>query len=283
MMNKKADFGFSNLVLIILALIGGLLILAVFAYILGAFTDPNKVQEGIGCRIMIQSTARLEDATSGFITVKNFMNACKVIETTIPRQQNYAQYGGSVSRMTTEEFQNVVMYDFAEVINNAWWISGEGERADYILKHLAGLFIKENNCYIFYAVKIHSPNKRISQNFGAITKGMFLVALKNIKRSDLMGGTLKGDQRSIFSYVSLDNTGAGVVFKEIGKDDPVITLSQGGADAIYAVAVGFVKKSGVSKLLETIFKGSGMEVKQGTSFIYIAPYDEVAKICTVSN
>jgi hypothetical protein len=232
---------------------------------------------------MFQSTARLEDSTSGFISLKNFLNACKIIETTIPRQSNYPQYGGSVRRMTTDQFQKVVMYDFAEVINNAWWISGEGERADYLLKRLGGIFMSENNCYVFYAVKIHSPNKRISANFGAITQGQFLDALKNIKRSDLLGGTLKGDQRSILSYVSMDNYGAGVQFKQLNRADPVITLSQGGADAIYGVAVGFAEKDGISKLLENILKGSNMVIDKKASFIYIAPWDEVAKVCTVSN
>jgi hypothetical protein len=281
--NKKADFGFSNIVMIVLAIIGGLLIISIVAYILGAFTDPNRIEEGIGCRIMIQSTSRIEEGTSGFITADKLLKACKVIETTIPRKQNYPLIAGNVNKMTAEQFKKVVMYDFAELVNNAWWISGEGERADYLIKKIGKVFLGENNCRIFYAVKVHAPNSRLASNFAAITLGQFLVNLRSTTRADIKGGSLAGDQRSVLTYVSLDNQGAGVMFPTLDENKSVITLSQGGADAIYAIAVGFVDETGLTKFWKQIFKENEMVVNTKASFIYIAPWEEVTKICTVSN
>jgi hypothetical protein len=281
--NKKADFGFSNIVMIALAIIGGLLIISIVAYILGAFTDPNRIEEGIGCRIMIQSTSRIEEGTSGFITADKLLQACKVIETTIPRKQNYPLLGGNVNKMTAEQFKKVVMFDFAELVNNAWWISGEGDRAEYLLKDAYKVFMGENDCRIFYAVKVHAPNSRLASNFAAITLGQFLANLRSTTRADIKGGSLAGDQRSVLTYVSLDNEGAGVKFPTLDEKQDVITLSQDGADAIYAIAVGFADKSGVAKLIKNVLNKKGMTINNKGSFIYIAPWDEVAKICTVSN
>jgi len=282
-MNKKADFGFSNIIMIIIAIIGGLLIISIVAYILGAFTDPNRIEDGIGCRIMIQSTARIESATQGIITADSLLEACKVIEKTIPMKSYYQTLGGNVNRMTAGQFREVVMYDFAELINNAWWISGEGDRSEYFIKNILKLFAGENKCYILYTVKIHAPNKRIADNFNSITRGVFISNMKNITRADIKGGLMKGDQRSILTYITLDGKGSGVQFKTMEENEGVIEVSKGGTDAIYAIAVGFYDDSGIGKFFQDLFKGAKMPVKNDASFIYIAPFDEVAKICTVSN
>lgn len=281
MINKKADFGFSNVIMIVIAIIGGLLMITIIFQVLGVFKDPNKVEEGIGCRIMLQSTARLEEATSGYITAPKLMDACKVIETTIPRQQNYPELGGLVRRMSSDQFREVVAYDFAELINNAWWISGEGDRAEYLLSKVLDLFISRNYCYVFYAVKIDPP--RDYPSFQNIQEDYLTDELAKITRSQIKGGTLKGDTRTILNYITVEGKGSGLFVRNADGQRATISLTQDGSDALYGVAVGFSSKSKVSEFFDKIKDQTRVKIDSKASFILVAPWNEVASICTVSN
>jgi hypothetical protein len=280
--NKKADFGFSNIIMIVIAIIGGLLMITLIAYVLGAFTDPNRIEEGIGCRVMIQSTARIEEASVGIITPKKLLEACKVIETTIPRKDNYPELGGDVRRMSAEQFREVVAYDMAELINNAWWISGEGDRADYLLTKLSGIFLNREKCYLFYAVKIDPP-RSFQNSFEGIEEDYLTDELQKITRSQIKGGTLKGDQRTILTYITLDNKGSGLLLRNADGSRATISLTQNGADALYGVAVGFSTESKAAQFFARIQGETKAKISNQASFILVAPYDEVASLCTVSN
>jgi hypothetical protein len=281
MINKKADFGFSNVIMIVIAIIGGLLMITIIFQVLGVLKDPNKVEEGIGCRLMIQSTARIAEASSGFITVEKILDACKVIETTIPRQQNYPELGGLVRRMSPDQFREVVAYDFAEIINNAWWISGEGDRAEYLISKLRDLFISRDFCYVFYAVKIDPP--RDYPSFQNIEEDYLTDELAKITRSQIKGGILKGDQRTILNYITVEGKGSGLLVRNADGQRATISLTQDGSDALYGVAVGFSGKAGISEFFARIKGQTKAKIASKASFILVAPWNEVANICRVSN
>ena len=103
--SKKSNIGFSQIVLIIIALIVCMLIITIIAYILGAFTDPNRINEGITCRIAIQATSRIEEGTQGIISGEKLLDACKTIKATIPRNDEYPEYGGIPKYMTPDELE----------------------------------------------------------------------------------------------------------------------------------------------------------------------------------
>lgn len=276
--NKKAVFG--SLVSIILVLIGGLLIIAIVAYIFKGFTDPNRVEDGVMCRITIQTSNRLKETTQG-LSPDLITDACKTIEKRIPMQETYPEFGGKVSRLTTKQFRDVVMFDIAKLVNNAWWITGEGDTAsDYFMKKMRDLLVSTNGCYLVYAIRIDAPSQikadEFNNEFKGITEGDLTDNLKQITRSQVKPGA-KGDMRDILTYITLDGNGAGLYFKK----DTKIILEANGADALYGIAVGFKDPSGIAKIFATL-TGQGKEaMKADANFIYLAPYDQIAKECKV--
>ena len=270
--NKKSNIGFSSIALIILALIGGFAIIAIIAYILGAFGDPNKINEGMKCRLTIQASATLQEATQG-ITPEKLIDACHTIQTTIPRKESYPTIAKSLNRMTKDQLKEVVLFDFAELINNAWWITGEGDRSDYLLKRFAQFFSGTKDCYVVYAIRIHTP-----QEFTTIPDNELQFELSSITRADIKGGSSSGDQRTIREYITLDGKGAGVF---LNTSDSKIEYKEQGADPLYGIAVGFAEKGKIAKLFTELFKGKSIEISPGASFIYIAPYDKIGSMCRV--
>jgi len=89
---------------------------------------------------------------------------------------------------------------------------------------------------------------------------------------------LRGDQRTIRTYITLDGKGAGVF---LDNDDSKIEYQEEGADPLYGIAVGFADKSGIAKLAIALFGKTPAKIKSGESFIYIAPYEEVGSLCRV--
>nr|MCK4930075.1 hypothetical protein [Nanoarchaeota archaeon] len=271
--NKKSNIGFSNIASIIIALIGGLAIISIAVYIMGAFGDPNKIEDGLKCRLVIQASATLKEATAG-LSPEKIIDACPTLERTMPIRDKYPTIGRNINTMTADQLKQVVLFDFAELINNAWWISGEGDRADYLINNLRGIFLSDNDCYVVYAIRIDTPKK-----FTSISETDLIAELKKLTRADIKGGALKGDIRRIMDYITLDGKGAGVFLK---TEDSKVEYQEKGADPLYGIAVGFAEKSGVAKLAKLIFKGEKLaKINPGASFIYIAPYEEVGSLCRV--
>jgi hypothetical protein len=272
---RKGSVEFSSVAMIIIALIAGLAIIAIVFQILGAFTDVNKIKEGIKCRVVIQTSSTLQEATQG-LTPQKLIDACPTIQKLIPLRDSYPTIAKSMDRMNADMMKQVVIMDFAELINNVWWITGEGDRSEYLLKNVAGFFTGTKDCYVVYAVRIHTP-----KNFTSISENDLLFSLKRISRADLLSGSAKGDQRSIMEYITLDGKGSGVWLR-IPAGDVKIEYQENGADPLFGIAVGFAKESGVNKLLDYIFNGKvPAEINKKASFIYIAPYQEVASLCRV--
>jgi len=270
--NKKSNIGFSSIALIILTLIGGFAIIAIIAYILGAFGDPDKINEGMKCRLTIQASATLQEATQG-LTPEKLIDACHTIQTTIPRRERYPTIAKSLNRMTKDQLKEVVLFDFAELINNAWWITGEGDRSDYLLKRFTQLFQGTKDCYVVYAIRIDTP-----QEFTTIVYADLISELKKITRADLKGGSSSGDQRPILEYITLNGKGAGVF---LNTSDSKIEYQEKNADPLYGIAVGFAKESGVAELAKKLFGEDQTKISKGASFIYIGPYEEVGSLCRV--
>lgn len=271
--NKKSFMGMSTIASIILVIVGGLAVISIIAYILGAFTDPNKIEEGIKCRIVIQASATLQEATQG-LTPKQIVDACPTLEKTIPMRENYPGLGKNFNRMTADQLKQVVLFDFVELINNAWWISGEGDRASYLIKKLTGILLSENHCYVVYAVRIDTPKP-----FSTIVDNDLQFELNHKTRADIKGGSLKGDQRTIREYITLDGKGAGVFLM---TEDSKIEYQEKGADPLYGIAVGLAEEAELARLAKKLFaKGDPAVIKKGQNFIYIAPYEKVSSLCRV--
>jgi hypothetical protein len=270
--SKKSNIGFSSIALMIIALIGGLAIIAIIAYLLGAFSDPDKINEGIKCRLTIQASATLQEATQG-LTPEKIIDACHTLQTTIPRRESYPAIGKSLNSMKPDQLRQVVMFDFAELINNAWWITGEGDRADYLLNKFKGIFVSTNDCYVVYAVRIHTP-----QEFTTFSYNDLKFELDRLTRADIKGSSSSGDTRTIDEYITLDGKGAGMF---LTTDDSKIEYKEKGADPLYGIAVGFAKKSGIAELAITLFGKGQTKIREGASFIYIAPYEEIGSLCRV--
>lgn len=270
--SKKSNIGFSSIAMIIITLVGGLAIIAIIAYILGAFSDPNKINEGIKCRLTIQASATLQEATQG-LTPEKIIDACHTLQTTIPRRESYPTIAKSLNRMTKDQLKEVALFDFSELINNAWWITGEGDRSDYLLKRFTQLFQGTKDCYVVYAIRIDTP-----QEFTTIVYADLISELKKITRADLKGGSSSGDQRPILEYITLDEKGAGVF---LTTNDSKIEYKEQRADPLYGIAVGFAEKGKIAKLFTELFKGKSVTISPGASFIYIAPYDKIGSMCRV--
>ncbi len=274
-MNKKSSFGFSSVALIIIAIIGGLAVITIISYMLGIFTDPGQIQEGIKCRLAIKASSTIREATFG-ATPEQMFDACATLEQTIPMREEYPFIAKNLNRMSADQLKEVVMFDFAHLVNNAWWITGEGDWANSILDKLQNILVSENDCYVVYAVRIDTTKK-----FTTITANdLQIEAINDIRRSDLRVTSGKGDPRTIRDYITLDGKGAGVFLE---TNDSKIEYQEEGADPHYGIAVGFAKKGALPALATRLWKGEKRisRINKGESFIYIAPYNEIAGLCKV--
>jgi len=277
---------FSTIVSLVLVILGGLLIISIVAYIFKGFTDPNKVEDGIMCRITIQTTNRLTELSQGFIH-DQITESCQLIKKTIPMQKNYPSRGGYVRKMDSDQFREVVMFDLAKLINNAWWITGEGDRAEYMIKNWDKIINSENKCFVVYAVRIDPPRKA---EFMGISENDLGNELMKITRSDI-SQSAKADKRSIMAYLTFDGKGSGVFVRAKGfkgKDEKEndrgirkIDSQERGSDAIYGIAVGFEDSSGISKVWKTLIGKKIENINDEASFIYIAPFNQLKTMCKV--
>jgi len=274
---KKSNFAFNSLGGIIIALIAGLAIIGVVVFILGAFTDPNKIEEGIKCRILIQTSATLKEATFGLSPEKLIDDACPTLQKTIPMRDEYPipdLIGKRVSKMTPDQLNEVIRFDLVELINNAWWITGEGDRSEDIFTKLSMILSSTNQCYVVYAVRIHT-----NREFTPVSDTALQFALKDFTRAQIKGGSLAGDQRTVLAYLTFDGKTTGV---SLNGNTSKIEYQAKGADALYGIAVGFADKSKIAQLAKAVFgDGASAIIKPGASFIYIAPYEKVGSLCRV--
>jgi hypothetical protein len=272
---RKGSWEFSSVAMIIIALIAGLAVIAIILQILGVFGDVDNIKEGLNCNLVIRTSSTLQEATQG-LTPQKLIGACPTIPKMIPLRESYPTIAKSMDRMTSDQMQKVVLMDLAELINNAWWITGEGDRSEYLLKNVAGFFVGSDDCYVVYAVRIHTP-----KTFDAIDENELISALRRTARAELLSGSAKGDQRTILEYITLDGKGAGVWLNSTGPDEK-IEYKEDGADPLFGIAVGFAHEAGVAKLFnKIIYSKIPATINKGASFIYIAPYQEVASMCKV--
>ena len=143
----------------------------------------------------------------------------------------------------------------------------------YLIKKLKGFLFSENDCYVVYAVRIHTPKP-----FSTITDNDLQFVLRHITRADVKGGSLKGDKRTIRDYITLNGKGAGVF---LNTSDSKIEYQEKGTDPLYGIAVGFAKESELAKLAKKLFGDHPAKIQEGQSFIYIAPYEKVGSLCKV--
>lgn len=275
--SKKAMLG--PVVAMLLALAATLAILLIVKTIMSA---PENFVDGTLCRASIIGASKLEEAT---MNTMKFKPQCKVIERTIPLKDYYPFYG-KVSSMDAAKFREVVMRDFAELIARSWWMTAEGERPESLKNQLDQFFLgAPNKCLVLYAVKITPPNSKIS-GFEGIEKNELDVALGKYKKSEVFNSPVEVDQ-TVMDYVGTGGYGAAVmIVKRIGNDyrRGTITLNDGKNDIIYGIAVGFDTVSGIEGWLRELLNFDPEHpINPESSYILIAPFDEIKGYCKVQN
>jgi hypothetical protein len=265
--SKKA---MSEVTKIILAVIGFFVIFVGVVYPAVDYIN-NPPGDGTACRLAIQVAARTEEFTQG-IKATDFKESCKTIEKTLPLHEVYL--GKKVGSMNADEFNRAIQRDFVELIARAWYITKEGDRPDYLLTKLEGFFNNKNNCLVVYAVRIHADQLDYP-GFQGITQERLRAALGNYTKAEIFGSSLSNPQ-TIAEYITFSGSG-GAVFV-----NGIINLKQGGADALYGIAVGFKKIAGLDEKLKGIFGTNPDVINSDSSFILIAPYDKIASMCDIN-
>ncbi|KYK25733.1 hypothetical protein AYK26_01825 [Euryarchaeota archaeon SM23-78] len=259
---------------IILAVLASI---AIFVFIGGFIqfcSNPDLGVEGFKCRASIIAASRTEELTMG--TMSLFKKSCSVIDKQIPLKDRYQVRGmtgiKSPADLTEDEFREVVMRDFTELIARAWWMSAEGDRSNALFDKIDQYISSDNKCLILYGVRIHSPKKYPS--FEKIGTVHLESALRYYNKSDVFNKPFPNDM-DVQRYITFSGKGGVVILSE------PIGLELGGNDAIYGIAVGFKKDAGFTETFRNII-GKGTEtLNKDGSFILIAPYDKIANECDV--
>lgn len=263
-----------NMIGLVIALVAILVFLSLTPLIADIIQNPEeRTADGLKCRAWITASARLSEASGG---LGGLEPDCKIIEKTIPLRDRFK--GKDIDDMNSEEFRKVVMGNFVELIAKAWWITAEGDRSGAITEKVKKYVAGGESCFVVYAVRIDSSRPDFTQ----ITEADLRDEMSTYSKAEVFMTKTETDQKtSVLSYVQITGVGAGVFVKD-ESGTGAIKKQENGNDAIYGIGVGFEKESALKQDLKDLLGYTETSIRKDTSFILIAPIDQIGRYCGAS-